>query len=292
MGKLWSSALVRQDPEALQRVHRDYLDAGAHIISTATFQASLPTLRAASLHQAEAEELLRVAVDLADEVRQNYLRTHPGRRRRLVAASIGPYGASLCNGAEYTGAYDLSISQLKAFHLERWRVLADTPADFIACETIPTFAEVQALARLIFLHPQTWATISLVCRDSQHLADGTPLSLALQALHHLPNLAAVGINCIAPCLVAETLPTLQRYASAPIMIYPNGSNAWNLQTRQSTDLVATEDYAQQASQWMSQGAQILGGCCKTTPEHIRALAQLPAFRPGACSLLSEPEEEL
>lgn len=285
MGRLWSSALVRQDPEALQQVHRDYLDAGAHVISTATFQAALPTLRAANLHQAEAEELLREAVELADEVRRDYLRSHPGRRRRLVAASIGPYGASLCNGAEYTGSYDLSISQLKAFHLERWRVLASTAADFIACETIPTFAEVQALARLIFLHPQTWATMSLVCKDAEHLADGTPLKQALQALQHLPNLAAVGINCIAPRLVSQTLPILQRYASAPLMVYANGSNAWDLQTRQSTDLVPAEDYACQANQWLSLGAEVVGGCCKTTPEHIRQIARLPQFNPATRNLL-------
>jgi homocysteine S-methyltransferase len=278
LGKLWSAALVRTNPRAVREVHRDYLQAGAHVINTATFQAALPTLRSTHLHQAEAEELLREAADLALQVRDTFVQQHPGRRRRLVAASIGPYGASLCNGAEYTGAYKMSELELEAFHIERWQVLADTPVDLLACETIPNFTEVKALARLIFLTPHRWATLSLVCSDPTHLADGTPLKEVLRAVNHLNNLAAIGINCIAPNMAPAALKELKRYASAPLMIYANGSNSWNLMTRLSKDLVSPEDFAQEAQQWVHAGAQIIGGCCKTTPEHIRSIAELTEFQ--------------
>jgi homocysteine S-methyltransferase len=211
-------------------------------------------------------------------VRNNFVHQHPGRRRRLVAGSIGPYGASLCNGAEYTGAYKLSELELEAFHIERWQVLASTAVDFLACETVPNFTEVKALARLIFLTPHRWATMSLVCADPMHLADGTPLKEVLRAVNHLSNLAAIGINCIAPYMVPEALKELKRYASAPLMIYANGSNSWNLMSRQCKDLVGPEAFALEAQLWVQSGAQIIGGCCKTTPEHISRIAELEQFQ--------------
>ena len=275
LGLLWSSALVRTNEHAIRAVHHDYLEAGANVITTATFQAAVPTLRAAGLHRAEAEELLRDAVAIAALERDRFMHRHPGVRRPLIAASVGPYGASLQNGAEYTGDYDVSDKKLISHHVERLRVLSETEADFIACETIPSLPEARVLMDLLsaLLHAPAW--ISFTCRDATHLADGNDLREALIAAQDVPNLCAIGVNCIAPQLAMPLLDTLLHYASAPIIVYPNASNAWDRSTRESMDITSPQSFGAQSSLWLKAGAQIFGGCCCTTPEHIRAMSGYP-----------------
>jgi homocysteine S-methyltransferase len=243
LGRLWSSALVRTNPTAIREVHRDYLEAGAACIATATFQAAAPTLRKAGLHQAEAEELLHDAVALAARERDRFVRRYPDSLRPLVAASIGPYGASLGNGAEYQGGYQLSQRELRAFHAERWRVLCDTEADVMAIETIPSWAEAQALLSLLAATPSRQAWISFTCRDARHISDGTPLKEILSAMGGIPNLCAVGVNCIAPRLALRITHTITEFTSIPVIIYPNASNAWDLASRTPYDETPPEAFA-------------------------------------------------
>ena len=277
LGKLWSAALVRTNPGAIREVHRDYMDAGAKIITTATFQAALPTLRGTGLHRAEAEDFLRDAVALATRERDRFVRRHAGHYRPLVAASVGPYGASLCNGAEYTGAYeDVTDKQLISFHVERLRILAETDADVIACETIPSLSEARVLLQLLQAVPKRWAWLSLMCRDATHLADGSSLCEVLKLAQDVPNLCAIGVNCIAPRIAARAIDTLQHYATAPILAYPNASNAWDAVTRKPKDEADAEAFAAEAKSWLKGGAQIIGGCCRTTPAHIKSLARVIA----------------
>ena len=276
LGRLWSAALVRTNPTAIREVHREYMEAGAKIITTATFQAAVPTLRSTGLHRAEAEEFLRDAVALATRERDRFVRRHPGHYRPLVAASIGPYGASLCNGAEYTGAYDITDKQLISFHVERMRVLGESEADMIACETIPSLPEARILLQLLQALPSRWAWLSLMCRDESHLADGSSLCEVLKRAQDVPNLCAIGINCIAPRIAVRTIDTLQRYATAPILVYPNASNAWDSATHQPEDEAVPEAFAREAQTWVQAGAQIIGGCCRTTPAHVQALGRFIA----------------
>lgn len=265
---------MRTNPAAIREVHRDYLNAGAHIISTATFQAALPVLRGTGLHRAEAEDFLRDAVALATRERDRFHHRHPEIIRPLVAASVGPYGASLCNGSEYTGRYEVTEKQLIAFHVERLRLFAESDADIIACETIPSLVEAKVLLNLVAALPYRAAWLSLTCRDVRHLADGSPLSEVLAVAQDVPNLCAVGINCVAPRLVLQTLDTLARHTELPIVVYPNASNAWDLHTRQPVDETPPEAFATAAQNWLGNGAQIIGGCCRTTPAHIAAMREM------------------
>lgn len=273
LGRLWSSSLVRSHPAALSEVHRDFLDAGADVIATATFQASVPTLLECGLDRRSAEELLRTAVRLAVEER-NAAASRAGRAARpLVAASIGPFGAHLADGSEYTGCYSASDDDLRRFQRDRWHILAETEADIIACETFPSLADVRSAIRLMQETPHRWAWISLVCRDAGHLADGTDLKLAVDLLNDVPNLAAIGANCIAPSLAPAVISSLRDLTSLPVMMYPNASNSWDMETRTSRDHLDAEAFARAAEGWKGRGAQIIGGCCRTTAEHVRQLAR-------------------
>jgi homocysteine S-methyltransferase len=218
---------------------------------------------------------LRDAVAIAALERDRFVHRHPGVRRPLIAASVGPFGASLQNGAEYTGDYDVTPKQLISHHVERLRVLSETDADFIACETIPSLPEARVLLDLLTALPHAPAWISFTCRDATHLADGNDLREVLIAAQDVPNLCAIGVNCIAPQLALPLMDTLLHYASAPIIVYPNASNAWDITTRETIDITLPQAFAEQARLWRKQGAQIFGGCCCTTPDHIRAMANYP-----------------
>jgi len=279
LGRLWSAALVRTNPAAIREVHRDYLNAGAQVISTATFQAAMPVIRHTGLHRAEAEDLLRDAIALATRERDRFHHHHADKPRPLVAASVGPFGAALCNGAEYTGRYEVSEKQLVAFHVERLRLFAESEADVIACETIPSLLEARVLLQLLAALPHRAAWLSLTCRDARHLADGSPLSEVLQAAQDMPNLCAIGVNCVGPRLLPRVIDTLRDHTALPVLAYPNASNAWHLETRQAVDETPPDAFGLAARSWLQAGARIIGGCCRTTPVHIAAMRQAMAPAP-------------
>ncbi|MCJ7630024.1 MAG: homocysteine S-methyltransferase, partial [Longimicrobiales bacterium] len=150
--ELWSAKVLLEAPDLIREVHLDYLLAGADCITTSSYQASLPGFRIRGLDEDAGKNLLGLSVMLALEARELFWReafNRKGRLEPLVAASIGPYGAFLADGTEYTGRYGISDSELYEFHRGRWQVLAMGGADLMACETIPTQREAETLLRLV-----------------------------------------------------------------------------------------------------------------------------------------------
>ncbi len=266
---LWSARVLFDDPAAIAAVHRDYFAAGADVAITASYQAGLPGLRARGLSDDEARAVLRRAVELAraeaDAVRD---------RTALVVASMGSYGATVPGGAEYTGAFGaIDDEALVAFHAERLAILRDG-ADMIAFETIPSLREAQAIARVLAEAspaPCTW--VAFTCRDARHTGSGDRLVDCVAALGRAPGLAAIGINCTAPDLVEDALGELARATALPRVVYPNAGEAWEGGHWCGTR-VGPEAFAALARRWWAAGARLLGGCCRTTPAHVAAIAAL------------------
>ena len=288
---LWSARVLLDDPGAVRSMHLEYLAAGADCITTATYQATVAGLGARGLDGAGAEAVLRRGVALAAEARELFWAEAPnraGRLRPLVAAGIGPYGAYLANGAEYTGEYDLDEEGLVAWHRRRWHVLAAAGADLLACETIPSLAEVRALVRLAAESPDRWFWMSFQCRDGALLADGTPVGEAARACEAAANAAAVGVNCVPPVHVAALLERLSLESSKPLLAYPNSGESYDAGARRWVGRDGEEggsgtSYspphgstvqtppAAHALRWRALGAVAVGGCCRTGPEDIRAV---------------------
>lgn len=276
---LWSAKVLLEAPDEVRRVHLDFLEAGADCIATVTYQATFEGLRARGLDDAAAESALRRAVDLARQARDAFWAELPNRDARLkplVAASVGPYGAYLANGAEYTGDYDLDEEGLVAWHRRRWQVLASSSADLLACETIPSFAEARALVRLLGETPRRWAWISFQCRDGERMADGTPLERAAAACGGAPGVAAVGVNCVPPGLVPSLLERARRGTDAVLVAYPNSGELYDAAARTWRGAAAA-DPARAIRSWLARGASVVGGCCRTGPDTIaRMRAELSA----------------
>ena len=263
--RLWSARALIDAPGTVAAVHRDYLEAGADVIATATYQATVPALTA---------RVLLSGVTIACRERDAFWgqRAPDGvRARPLVAASIGSYGAFLADRSEYRGEYGLDADALAAWHRPRLRLLEASGADLVAFETIPSLVEGEAIVRLLAESAGPPAWLSFQARSAEALADDAPIEDAAALAESCPRIVAVGVNCVAPALVR---PLLARFAAAtmkPLVAYPNRGDEWDAASRRwiaSGTAVALDGLVQG---WRAAGARLIGGCCRTTPADIRAI---------------------
>jgi len=269
--ELWSAKILLEAPELIRGVHLDYIRAGADCITTASYQATLPGFRKRGLREEAGRDLLSLSVHLAHEARDEFWREEANRRGRvrpLVAASIGPYGAYLADGSEYTGRYGITDAELLEFHGERWRILAKEGPDLMACETIPAQGEAEVLLRLLEETPHQWAWISFSCKDEKHLSDGGLLRDAVRACSFEPRVAAVGVNCTAPQHIDSLVEEARKGTDKPIIVYPNSGEEYDPLAKvwRSSPSLPTSDALPAA--WIRAGACGVGGCCRVGPGGI------------------------
>ncbi len=272
---LWSARVLLEAPERIVAVHADYFAAGADAATTASYQASLPGLVRRGLNEAEAMALIGRSVTLAAEARDAFWRQEEnriGRPRPFVAGSVGPYGAFLADGSEYRGDYALGEDELIAFHRPRMAALVAAGADILACETLPSLAEARALMRLLDEFPETWAWFSFSARDGRHVCHGEPLAECAAMLDAHPRVAAVGINCTDPVYIPDLIGEARRATDKPVVVYPNSGEHYDTQARRWRGDRPQTAFADLAPEWYRAGARVIGGCCRTTPADIRALA--------------------
>ncbi|HET6444763.1 MAG TPA: homocysteine S-methyltransferase [candidate division Zixibacteria bacterium] len=274
--RLWSARLLVDAPEAIQEVHYDYLVAGADCIISASYQGTIEGFMSRDLSKDEAIDLLELSIDLAIEARDRFWADPSNRIDRvkpIVAASVGPYGAFLADGSEFTGDYDLDEIGLLEFHRERWQILSSTDADILACETIPSLVEARALGQLAEQDADRPLWISFSCKDGSRISDGTLLADVLCILEPIENIIAVGINCTAPGHVPSLIAEAKTATQKLIVVYPNSGEEYDPVHRQWTGDSDAITYAAASREWQTAGASLIGGCCRTGPEHINLLRQ-------------------
>jgi homocysteine S-methyltransferase len=271
---LWSAKCLIERPDAIRAVHLDYFNAGADVAITATYQASFEAFEGRGIGPAAAAQLMRDAVRLAVEAREEFwgrAQNRAGRLRPLIAASIGAYGAMLADGSEYRGNYALSDSQLADFHRPRLKVLAESGADLLACETLPCLSEARVLARLLEEFPSTPAWISFSCRDGEHNCEGQRIGDCVAQLNDFPQIVALGVNCTAPQYIAPLLRQMRGRTAKPLLAYPNSGELYDAATKGWSATHETRPFADAAPGWRAAGAHLIGGCCRTRPADIAAL---------------------
>ncbi|KRE71761.1 homocysteine S-methyltransferase [Arthrobacter sp. Soil762] len=285
---LWSAKVLLERPQLIRDVHRDYFDAGANVATTASYQATPLGFAQRGLSEDAALDLVALSVRLAEEARREHLDRHPQAGPLLIAGSVGPYGAYLADGSEYRGDYVLDAEAFKEFHRPRIGALVEAGADFLACETLPSFAEAEALLALTAeFDVESWFSFSL--QDGAHISDGTPLAAVGELCGSEPRVVAVGVNCVPLHLVPAALAALRGAGSKRLVTYPNSGESYDAATKTwasesgKADPAAeaqTAGLAAGAGAWRELGARIVGGCCRTTPRDIAALATTRAAYPG------------
>lgn len=259
--ELWTAELLRDAPHEIAAVHRAYFDAGAQVATTASYQASVPGFVRAGMSEAEAEALIRLSVAVARDVRDE-------GADRLVAASVGPYGAVLADGSEYSGRYGLTATELYDFHRPRLELLATEQPDLFAVETIPDLDEATVLAGLLEeIGIPAWLSFTI---EGDTTRAGQPLADAFAVVAETEAVVAAGVNCCDPVDVLGAVRTAHEVTGKPAVAYPNSGQTWDS---------ASHTWHGQASYdltlvpaWLEAGVEHVGGCCRIGPADIRALA--------------------
>ena len=269
---LWSAKALFERPDLVREVHMDYLRAGADVVTSASYQATVEGFMKRGFSKEEAAALIQKSIQLAQEARDLYLAEREGNGRvPFVAASVGPYGAYLADGSEYRGDYGIDEDALVAFHAERLALLAEEKPDLLACETLPCLVEARAIVRALRereIRISAWFSFS--CRDAAHISDGMEIAVCARWLDTVPEAAAIGLNCTAPQYVESLIGEIRRETTKPIVVYPNSGETYDASDKSWHG--AAEDFGTIARRWRTAGARLIGGCCRTTPREIADIA--------------------
>lgn len=258
----WSAVALVRDPAAVQQVHRDYIDAGAQVV-TANNYAVVPRLLARVGMEDRLEELTRTACRLARAARDE-----SGRRDVRIAGSLPPL--------ETTYRPDLvpDDEELDETYGRIARILAGE-VDFALAETLTTAREAVAAARAATgAGLRVWVSWNLAL-DASVLRGGESLTAAVHALDGLP-VEAFLVNCIPTGHVLRALEELRAATDRPIGAYANScTSAPDQDTLDACagTVLGPEAYADVVAAWVAAGATLVGGCCDTNPAHVAALAR-------------------
>ena len=257
--ELWTGELLKSAPDQIREAHAAFVQAGAEIIITSTYQVSFPGCIAKGWTHQEVVDALKNSIQLARDA-----------KAPKVAASIGPYGAYLADGSEYRGNYDATEEQLREFHKERLEILIACKPDFLAIETIPEVREARVLLELLKELDNTipvWIAFS--CKDGLHLSSGESFKEAGKVSKEL-GADYIGINCTSPELVISLLESAKEYG--PFVVYPNAGRTWNekLKRLEGSAVKLSDEHIQQ---WAECGATIIGGCCGIGPKEIAQVSK-------------------
>jgi S-methylmethionine-dependent homocysteine/selenocysteine methylase len=254
---LWSARALLTHPRVVEQLHAEYVEAGAGIIVANTFRANPRTLRGAGVH-ADGPRLNALAIRLARDA----ARSRPGIR---IAASVAP--VEDCYHPERVP--DDSTLALEHAEMAQW--LKAARPDLIWIETVNTIRETRIAAEAAVAVDVPFS-VSFVLNEFGELLGGEPLDEAVAAVAPLKPFA-VGMNCIPPTGVTRLLPRLRQLYHGRITVYahinsPCLTPGWTI-----AEQVSPGEYADHAARWRELGADIIGGCCGTTPAHIRAVAR-------------------
>ena len=273
---LWTAGTLASNPELVKQVHLDYFRAGADCGITCSYQATIPGLTAHGYSNEEAEQIIadsvRVFIEARDEWWENEGR-ESGRPYPLCLAGVGPYGAYLADGSEYTGHYGVSDEVLRNFHRRRLEILKEAGADIMLIETQPSFREAEIAAEICEeLGVDYW--ISFSCRDGFRINEGDMIRDCVRALSEgHPHLKMVGVNCSKPEHISSLIREMKSDTDLPIAVYPNSGLVYDPVTKTWTEPEGMVNFGEYALDYMKAGAAAVGGCCTTDTEHVRQIAE-------------------
>lgn len=267
--KLWTALALIEAPEAVYQVHKRYFDAGANIAITDSYQATVKSFAGLGYSEADAISLIKKSVQLAQQARED----SKTPQTKWIAGSIGPYGAYLSDGSEYTGNYQIDDKTMYAFHETRIKALVEAGVDLLAIETIPRLDELRVILSII-AHFDVPALASISLKDTTHMANGDSLDTFQDLVESDPNVVAYGINCTAPQAVAKTIAILAKQAKKPLLAYPNSGAIFDPISKTWSEDISTKDiFSIEAKDWHDKGAKLIGGCCCATDDDIAILAE-------------------
>jgi homocysteine S-methyltransferase len=253
-------------PALVKEIHQDYVKAGAQILETNTFGAT--RMRLAAFGMAEKCQAINEAgVRLAREAAQE---------RAFVAGAIGPLAVRL----EPLGP--TSFEEARATFAEQTKYLVDAGVDLLVLET---FGDLNELREALFAAREVAGeemviVAQITIDDYGNMLDGKDVATYTPLLHQWPA-DVIGINCsVGPKATLETIEKMMQYSNKPMSAMPNAGHPARVEGRQIY-LCSPEYMSQYARRLLWAGVKIVGGCCGTTPEHIKeVVSEARSLQPG------------
>lgn len=242
-----------EQPEVIEDIHRAYIDAGAHVVTSNTFGANRLKLETTGY---SVQEIIRSGVSISRRA---------AGERAWVALDVGPLGELLqpMGTLAFDEAYELFREQVEAGEA--------AGADLILIETMNDLGELRAAA----LAAKENTSLPIFCSMSFEPNERTFMGCSVEALAmSLEGIVdAVGINCsMGPAEILPIAKKLLKWANLPVFVQPNAGLP-EVVNGQTVYGVGPEEFAQYIKKFIEAGVSIVGGCCGTTPEHIRQVAQ-------------------
>ena len=276
--------LSMTQPDVIAGIHRHYLDAGADIISTNTFNANAISLADYAL-EAHAEEMNRAAATIARQAADAY---ETPDRPRFVAGSLGPTNRTLSISPDVNdpGKRNVTWAELVSAYHDAARGLVEGGADILLIETIfdtlngkAAIFAVETLFDELGYRVPTIVSGTITDASGRTLTGQTVGAFWNSVRHARP--FAIGLNCsLGAAMLRPYVAELARIADIPVVTYPNAGlpNAFGGYDEQPPETSGV------LGKLAREGAlNLVGGCCGTTPDHIRAIAEavqdLPPRRP-------------
>ncbi len=263
-------------PDLVKEIHQGYVKAGAQVLETNTFGGTRIRLGAFGIAE-KRRAVNQGGVRLAREAAQD---------RAFVAGAVGPLGVRL----EPLGP--TSYQEARDAFAEQVRDLLDAGVDLLILET---FGYLEELREALFAArevagPEMVIVTHITIDDYGHMLDGKDISAYAPQLHDWP-VDVIGVNCsVGPKVTLETIENMMRYSDKPMSAMPNAGHPARVEGRQIY-LCSPEYMAQYARRLLWAGAKIVGGCCGTTPEHIKEIAsEARSLQPGHRKLTVTVEE--
>ncbi|KAK6518758.1 AdoMet-homocysteine methyltransferase [Arthrobotrys conoides] len=306
---LWSSIDLLDNPGRLADVHAQYIKAGAGCIETATYQLCRETLlRSGVSDEDQMRKICHAAMQLAVDAIKDL--KSAGNNNASVALSLGPFGMCLHPSQEYSGVYPMpynadsedAVDALEKWHRDRLKVFKEASSafeemDILAFETVPykRIDEITAIRRLIdseeFRARRAWISMVYTEIPKEEIIS----QIAQEVFKDIPSGSAqrgIGINCTKLENVREIVKVYSkavrdmgtRKEDVFLVLYPDGGLTYDVDTKTWSDESGTAEVekwckllrgiAEEAVNDGCWGSIIIGGCCKTTPEHIAELSKV------------------
>jgi 5-methyltetrahydrofolate--homocysteine methyltransferase len=278
-------------PDVIKEIHRKYLEAGADILETNTFSST--TVAQADYHLEDAVyDLNYESAKIAKEVADEFTRKDPSKPR-FVAGAMGPTNrvASLSPDVNNPGYRNITFDQLKTAFKQQALGLLEGGADLFLIETITdTLNAKAALFAIQELLEEKGVTRPIMVSGTITDASGRTLTgqtteAFLISVSHAP-LLSIGLNCaLGADKLRPYLQVLNEKAPFFVSAYPNAGLPNEFGQYDQTP----DEMADQVEEYLKEGLiNIVGGCCGTTPDHIRKIAQLAAKYPPRKTEAAEP----
>ncbi len=263
---LWSAIALMEAPDVVRKIHCDNIEAGARVITTNTFRTSVRTLGKAGLAP-KASRLTARAVNLASLARRGAAEAGIAKEGEVfIAGSIAPledcYSPGLAPARE----------EARKDHTLMAEALAAAGADLLLVETMGTLDEARgAVEAAVDTGLPVMAGFTLSPEGA--ILDGAPLEDAVKAVEGL-GAAAVMLNCFPAPAMDGAVERLRGLTDLPVGAYANMGIPDDVEGWEAKGVLTPEKYALHARRWIESGARIVGGCCGTGPEHVRAISGL------------------